>query len=152
MARANRNGALFTIGYEGKSIDCYIEQLSSAGVSLLCDVRANPLSRKRGFFKRSLAATCALHGIRYEHVPALGIASAERKAVHTPADRQAMFERYEQITLPREQGELEKIRRWIVEDRQRVALTCFEANPNECHRHCVACALAASGVEPPVHL
>ena len=42
---------LLTIGYESKSLENYLNQLITAGVTLLCDVRRNPLSRKYGFRK-----------------------------------------------------------------------------------------------------
>jgi hypothetical protein len=44
--------ALLTIGYEGKSLEHYLNQLLQAGVTLLCDVRRNPLSRKNTAFPR----------------------------------------------------------------------------------------------------
>lgn len=75
--------ALLTIGYEGKTAGAYIAQLTSAKVSVLCDVRHNPLSRKRGFSKRALAAACAAVGIRYVHLPQLGIPTAERRNIKT---------------------------------------------------------------------
>ncbi|HYP15885.1 MAG TPA: DUF488 domain-containing protein [Opitutus sp.] len=144
--RRVRTGGLFTIGYEGKSLEGYLQELASAGITLLCDVRRNPVSRKKGFAKSALAAACAAAGIRYEHVPQLGIASEERKAVRTAADRAALFERYRWVTLPRETAAVAQIRRWIEEDGARVALTCFERDPCECHRHQLAAVLASEGV------
>jgi len=44
-----------TIGYEGSSLEGYLNRLLHAGVTLLCDVRRNPLSRKYGFSKSTLA-------------------------------------------------------------------------------------------------
>ncbi len=45
---------LFTIGYEGRSIDEYLNILIENNIKVLCDVRKNPLSRKYGFSKQSL--------------------------------------------------------------------------------------------------
>lgn len=133
-------GALFTIGYEGRSQDEYFALLSEAGVSLLLDLRANPNSRKKGFAKRALAERCSSEGIRYEHLPELGIASAQRKGVTTRADYDALFARYRREWLPQNGDSLEKIRVWFREG-ERVALPCFEQCPEECHRHCVVEAL-----------
>ena len=144
--------ALLTIGYEGKTLDAYVAQLTSAEVSVLCDVRHNPLSRKRGFSKKALAAACNTVGIRYEHLAQLGIPTAERRDIKTPRDRELLFQRYSRITLRREKAALETIRRWILEEGERVALTCFEANPCDCHRNCVARVLTAEGIPPALDL
>ncbi len=51
-ARPARGPAgLSTIGYEGRSLENYLNELLRSGVTLLCDVRRNPLSRKYGFSK-----------------------------------------------------------------------------------------------------
>ena len=42
---------LFTIGYEGRSIDEYLNILIKNNIKILCDVRKNPLSRNMGFQK-----------------------------------------------------------------------------------------------------
>jgi hypothetical protein len=128
---------LLTIGYEGKTLEGYINRLLKAGVTLLCDVRRNPLSRKFGFSKVTLSRTCEGVGIRYEHLPELGIGSDERRELHTQADYDALFASYERASLPKQTTSLDLIRSWI-DNGMRVALTCYEALPSQCHRHCVA--------------
>jgi uncharacterized protein (DUF488 family) len=49
---------LCTIGYEGRSLEDYLNVLLQEGVTLLCDVRRNPLSRKYGFSKSTLSRCC----------------------------------------------------------------------------------------------
>ena len=46
---------IFTIGYEGATQAALIAALQAAGVRLLADVRAVPLSRRPGFSKNILA-------------------------------------------------------------------------------------------------
>lgn len=133
-------GALFTIGYEGRTQEEYLSLLSGAGVTLLADVRATPRSRKRGFSKGTLAQGCADAGLRYEHLPELGIESERRKQVHTHADFQAMFVEYERERLPRQGAALERLAAWLKAGEQ-VALTCFERAACDCHRQYVADAL-----------
>lgn len=135
---------LVTIGYEGKTLERYLNQLLQAGVTLLCDVRRNPLSRKYGFSKGTLSNACDGVGIRYEHLPELGINSEERQELVTQADYDALFETYERESLPKQRVALNVIRQWI-ETGERVALTCYEALPCQCHRHCVAEALEKGG-------
>ncbi len=61
---------LFTIGYEGLSIDAYLNMLIADNISVLVDVRKNPISRKYGFSKTRLTDYTRLAGITYIHIPA----------------------------------------------------------------------------------
>ena len=142
---APRGPGLVTIGYEGRSLEAYLNLLLQDSVTLLCDVRRNPLSRKYGFSKSTLRTACEGVGLRYEHLPELGIASEERRELNTQADYDALFAVYERDSLPLQEAALSKIRDWIIREGQRVALTCYEARPSECHRHCVAEALEQLG-------
>lgn len=135
--------SLMTIGYERKCLETYLNQLLRAGVTLLCDVRRNPLSRKYGFSKNTLRNACERLDIRYEHLPQLGIASEERRELKTQADYDSLFEEYEATSLPQQTKALAQIKTWIKEG-ERVALTCFELHHHQCHRHCVAEALERS--------
>src|SRR3984957_3606235 len=63
---------VFGVGYEGQAIGEFISGLRSRGTRVLADVRLNPLSRKRDFNKRILAASLAEAGIGYRHLPELG--------------------------------------------------------------------------------
>jgi hypothetical protein len=138
---AKQTPGLVTVGYESKTLEAYLNQLLQDGVSLLCDVRRNPLSRKYGFSKSTLSHACEGLGIRYEHLPELGIPSEQRQDLETQADYDKLFVSYERQTLSRQTKTLIKIASWIKEEGQRVALTCFELLPHQCHRHCVAEAL-----------
>lgn len=131
---------LLTIGYEGRSFEEYLNMLIQAGVNVLCDVRRNPVSRKYGFSQRTLEHACDGIGIRYEHLPQLGVASDERAGLDTQEDYAALFKRYKRYTLSRQRPALNTILDWI-EGGASVALTCYERLPEECHRHCVAHAL-----------
>jgi hypothetical protein len=132
---------LVTVGYEGKTLEAYLNQLLQDGVTLLCDVRRNPLSRKYGFSKSTLSHACEGVGIRYEHLPELGIPSEKRQDLETQTDYDELFADYERTTLPKQTPALAKIAGWIRAEGQRVALTCYELLPQQCHRHCVSDAL-----------
>lgn len=133
---------LQTIGYEGRSLEAYLNLLIQAGVHVLCDVRRNPISRKYGFSKSTLGNACAGVGIRYEHLPELGIASEQRRELHSQEDYDTLFAKYERDHLPKQTEALAKIQEWT-ENGARVALTCYEHLPHQCHRHCVAQKLEA---------
>lgn len=141
---AMQPAGLATIGYEGRSLEGYLNALLRDGITLLCDVRRNPLSRKYGFSKSTLSKACEGLGIRYEHLPQLGIASDQRRNLKTQADYDRLFAHYERQDLCKQGAALGLIREWMAQGK-RVALTCYEAQPSQCHRHCVADALRQSG-------
>ena len=132
---------LATIGYEGRSYEGFFNTLLRAGITRLCDVRRNPVSRKWGFSKRMLLAGCNRLGIEYRHLPELGIASSRRANLKSQAAYDQLFAEYQDSALPKEDKTLAKIRAWI-EAGERVALTCFERNHRQCHREYVAAAVA----------
>ena len=126
---------LFTIGYEGKSIEAFINSLIQNDIRLLCDVRKNPLSRKFGFSKGKLEHITQTVGIRYVHIPGLGIESDKRCSLETSEDYKRLFEDYEK-TLPRRKAFLEDVYT-LLRTNIRIALMCFERDPLMCHRHVV---------------
>ncbi len=129
--------ALYTIGYEGDSVDGYLNRLISNGVRLLCDVRRNPLSRKVGFSREQLANYCSKVGIEYRHLPELGIPGHRRQELNTLADYAALFTIYRREDLPKARPAIKELGR-LLNEYERIALTCFEKEHQCCHRHCVA--------------
>lgn len=139
-ARPKRVVGLLTIGYEGLSLEAYLNRLLTSGVTVLCDVRKNPISRKYGFSKNTLANGCEGVGIRYEHLPELGVPSAERRRLESQADYDSLFRRYTVEVLPMQTRAIAAIAGWV-RSGAAVALTCYEHSPRQCHRHCVAAAV-----------
>ncbi len=127
---------LFTLGYEGRSIDCYLNELITNNVKLLCDVRKSPLSMKYGFSKKQLQDYCQKVGILYEHIPELGIIAEKRKILKESKDYKTMFREYRK-QLPTKKIALEKVVS-LLNEHKRIALTCFERDAKYCHRHCIS--------------
>lgn len=131
---------LFTIGYEGKSLESYLNILIQENVKVLCDVRKNPLSRKYGFSKKTLQNACKSVNIKYFHLPELGIISEKRKNLNSQSDYDDLLDEYEQYVIPNQQKALKFISN-LLNNYSRVALTCFESLPKQCHRTRVANAV-----------
>jgi len=129
--------SLFTIGYEGKTIERYLNQLIKHGIDILCDVRKNPLSRKYGFSKRSLQRFTEAVGVEYRHYPNLGISSMMRRSLKTQEDYNRLFAQYERTILSQGDVDLQHIISLLGKGK-RVALTCFERDHRQCHRSRVA--------------
>lgn len=148
QAKPTKNSpGIWTVGYEGLSVEAYLNKLLLNDISVLCDVRRNPLSRKYGFSKKELARNCERLGIRYHHLPELGIDSADRANLNSQSDYDALFALYKQRDLPHQTDALHIIQSWVLNG-DRVALTCYELLPHQCHRHCVAEAVTQLFEQP----
>ncbi len=138
---AKRKKTMFsTIGYEGDSIEAYLNRLIENDIRLLVDVRKNPISRKYGFSKRTLSSLLGKMGIEYIHIPELGIPSSDRQELVTQHDYDRLFNKYENTVLKDQQKSLEKLFNLLKVNR-RIAITCYEKDPQQCHRSRVANAV-----------
>lgn len=133
---------LFTIGYEGISLEEYLVRLLKNDIKVLVDVRNNPLSMKYGFSKSQLKKYCASLGIEYVHIPEVGIQSDQRQELNTQSDYDNLFAIYRKDNLTKTtlyQNEILS----LLKLHKRIALTCFEANICQCHRMHLADAIKA---------
>jgi len=131
---------LYTIGYEGVSLENYFLKLLSNDVKVLIDVRRNPLSMKFGFSKTLLQRYCKALEIEYIHFPEVGIHSNERQELNSQNDYDELFQNYISESLPKT-IDTQNLIIDILERKHRIALTCFEANICQCHRKHLAEAI-----------
>ena len=136
---------IFTIGYEGATVDEILVALQAAGVEQVLDVRALPLSRRPGFSKSSLAAALVGAGIGYVHLKALGTPKEGRDAAKK-GDVETLKAVYaEQLDLP--EAQVQAARMLDLAAGKPSALLCYERDPAHCHRRLL---LAAVGQEVEV--
>ncbi|MXX94092.1 MAG: DUF488 domain-containing protein [Gammaproteobacteria bacterium] len=126
-------GGLFTIGYQERSLEEYVNRLIKNNIKLLFDVRQNPVSRRYGFSKKVLNNVCSRLGIEYQHLRELGIETHLRDGIHEKQTYDAVFEHYRNFTLPERQDKIQVINKQLLKG-NRIALTCFERNHEQCHR------------------
>ncbi len=131
---------LFTIGYEGISLEEYLVRLLKNDVKVLVDVRNNPISMKYGFSKSQLKKYCESLGIKYVHIPEVGIQSEQRQELNTQADYDKLFAAYRKNNLTKTVDSQTQILN-LLKENKRIALTCFEANICQCHRKHLAEAI-----------
>lgn len=134
--------AVFTAGYEGLLVDGFLNGLIRSGIRRLIDVRNNPVSRRYGFHKTTLARLCGKLGIEYVHFPELGIASDQRQDLDEPGARQSLFDAYERATLPAQHESIARVGALMLEVPS--VLVCMEACHSECHRSRLARAVSAT--------
>lgn len=133
-AKPDKNDfTLFSIGYEGKTVEHFTNQLIMEDIKVLCDIRKNALSMKYGFSKKQLQNVLENAGIKYIHIPALGIESGKRRQLNSKEDYENLFRNYELNTIPQRDAEISELYKLFIENK-RIALMCFEADHNFCHR------------------
>ncbi len=125
---------LFTIGYEGLTIDAYLNKLIVNNIKVVIDVRRIPNSMKYGFSKTKLQSYVNKAGMNYMHIPELGIPTNMRQNLNGEEAYDKLFRYYENEILPKQATALGIIVN-AIEKHSRVALTCLEAKYRMCHRH-----------------
>lgn len=128
---------LWTVGYESCEIDEFVLGLKKKRIQLIADVRKNPVSRKPGFAKSRLAAKLSEAGIEYLHMPNLGVPTEWRKMAKAEIiTRAKMFKDYQKKILPTASEDISLLKSLM--KKSRVAVLCYEANADDCHRKFVA--------------
>ncbi|RZA08656.1 MAG: DUF488 domain-containing protein [Proteobacteria bacterium] len=146
MTKPN-SGSLTGVGYEGLDSDGFCRLLVKNKIEVVCDVRKNAISRKRGFSKNKLKEALAAVGIEYVHLPTLGIPSETRQKAKTERAWQKMLHNYEaSLSSP----DWDPILRLVLAEKKRVALLCFEKEADCCHRTRLAHRIETSHPEVKV--
>ncbi len=130
---------IFTFGYEGLSIETFIRRLDVERISNVIDVRAMPLSRKRGFSKTSFREALRRAGIEYAHMPLLGCPKVVRDRYKSDGDWTAYTRSFEAY-LTCQTSAVTELAAAVAGAKS--CLVCFEADFSMCHRTFVARAAA----------
>ena len=133
-----------SIGYQGISIDSFIGKLIENKVGRVVDLRRNPSSMRYSFSKKRLKENLSRFGIEYLHIPELGIASEERTDLSTLEDYRSLFKRYRK-GLGRDNPLMNEL--ITMGQQEKVAMMCFEADPDYCHRGVVSDMIRERGFE-----
>jgi len=145
----SRATSFFTLGYQFHSLTTLLNLLSANEVSVLIDVRQNPVSRKRGFSRISLEKNAARLGIEYLHFPCLGTPPQIRKFYGRTGNVRQALKRYEAHLASRKKCLESLVRR--VTCRQ-FCLLCLESDYTSCHRSIIARHLTEMMGCSPIHL
>lgn len=136
---------VYTIGYEGTDIGRFVETLNAVGIKVVADVRAVPLSRKKGFSKNSLRENLETAGIKYLAMQELGDPKEGREAA-----KAGNFDLFKTIysahvNQPGSVAAIEKLA--ALSEEQAVCLLCFERDPKTCHRYIIGERMRVFGYE-----
>lgn len=120
----------FTIGYAGRTLPEFLDALVDAGVDRVVDVRALPLSRRKGFSKSALGDALAKKGIEYVHLRSAGNPYRDQK--NDVGRCLALYAGH----LDENPLVLDEVDAAL--DGRRAALLCVEAEACQCHRSIIA--------------
>lgn len=124
------------VGYEGATPEDVLEELNGRRVTTLVDVRLNPISRKKGFSKKSLSEFLMTNGIHYLHVPALGNPRDNREAYAEVGTDQGNAARARYRQLLSEPPAVEALQELAaLAENSSVAVFCYEHSELRSHRH-----------------
>ena len=116
---------IISLGYERRSVDELLEILYMHKVTKLLDVREVPISRKKGFSKKSLTLSLMQVGIKYKHIKAAG--NPHRKENDLGHGMQ-LYSSY----LHKNPEVIEQVLDEISDSG--VAVFCYERSHLDCHR------------------
>ena len=142
--------AVYTAGYEGKSVDAFFNDLLMRGIEVVVDVRNNPISRKYGFSRLRFMEIAVRVGLEYRHMPNLGIPSYARAELSDLASYQRLLQRYELETLPKQSADVAILGRLVCQ--RPSVLVCVEKDVRYCHRRRLAESVARKTKLDVVHL
>lgn len=142
---------LCTIGYEKRSLDEYIDLLLTHGVEVVLDVRETAWSHKPGFSKTAFSAGLDAVGITYVHLRSAGNPKSLRDSASNHAECIALYREYVE-DHPEVMSSLTETLEAQGVTHRRIALTCFERHPEDCHRGILAEAWAEENDTDVLHL
>lgn len=127
------SGTVFTLGYQLRTLENYIEELERAGVEFVIDIRENPWSYKRGFKKNELYMALRTANIRYLHLRVAGNPKELRRSAESHAECLDLYASYID-GRPSVVERLAELLARSVDQGRRICLLCYERHPDDCHR------------------
>lgn len=131
-SRPKAAAAVYTIGYEGKTVDAFFNYLLEKGIETIIDVRANPVSRKYGFAGKRMKQIGENLGMDYLHLPSLGVSSRERANLSDEVSYIRYFTKYEHDILAHREQEIKEVGAFMRGIPS--VLVCVEKDAECCHR------------------
>lgn len=152
MNISHASRGLYTIGYEGFSIDSFMQQLISNNIKCLVDVRKIAFSMRREFCKTNLQEALHEAGIKYIRMPEVGIPSKNRKELLPLGKKDELFAWYQDTILPQCASQASSIADLV--SKENIALMCYEKESKDCHRSLFAayCKEQQPSIPVVIHL
>lgn len=152
LAIKNSEHAIYTIGYEGRSIDNFLNELIKRNISTLFDVRKNAYSMQFEFSAKPLKEALNEANIKYIHAPDVGIITEKRQELLPSGRQEELFAWYTDNILPHCGAFVNSA--YSEFQNGNVAFMCYEKNPLDCHRSRIAdfCLQRNSNFNKVIHI
>ncbi len=121
---------VYSIGYQGRSIDEFIDILEKNKIKVLIDTRKSGFSRKPYFSRHVLKKMVEKRGIEFVSLPDVGAPKEFREYLKETENLSVFFKMYKKHIV--QNNLFNKLTDHI--NGERTCLMCFEKNPYECHR------------------
>ncbi len=141
---------VFTIGYEGSSLEDFLATLMLKDIEVLVDIRDVPLSRKKGFSKNILADALEQNNIEYVHLRGLGDPKEGRDAARS-GDHDKFLKIFT-THLNSEAAQIDLLKATDIALNQKAVFLCYERDPICCHRNIVVKKLVKETDQKITHL
>jgi len=136
---AKNNGhTVYSIGYEGKTIDVFLDQLTKKNIKQVIDVRDNAISRKNGFSKKAFKAALESKDIQYVNLREMGAPKDIRQYLKETGNFKEFIKKYSKHFRQNKNTFSQLL---SLCNERTSALVCFEAKFYECHRQVIASEL-----------
>ena len=137
--------AVYTVGYQGLSIDAFLNLLLERGITQLVDTRFTPASRVYEYHASTLRNLCERVGIGFQPEPMLGVPKNTRERFFQARNHRQFKRDYSEI-LRAQRDRVIAISDLMT--RTPAAVMCYERDVSNCHRSYLAHELAAiSGLD-----
>lgn len=132
---ASSTQTVHSVGYEGETVNDFIQKLKNNNIKYLIDVRELPLSRKKGFSKTELRNILNGNSIEYFNIKELGSPRDIRHDYWQTKD----FDTFRIEYLDYIKNQETKISELLLciknySKNGNVAIMCFEKDHTRCHR------------------
>jgi len=134
---------VYTIGYERRKVDEFVDELVRRGIERVADVRGNPVSRKKGFSSKSLEKILRERGIEYRLFSELGTPKRLRYKLKSGVLSFSEFALMYREYLKEREDKLRELEEYVSLNRS--AVMCFERDWRKCHRSVIAEILERDG-------
>jgi uncharacterized protein (DUF488 family) len=142
--------SIYTIGYEGVSINAVLKSLQEMEIDMLMDIRAVPQSRKPGFSKSKLGQFLVENEIEYIHLRGLGTPPEGREAARKK--KKVELDRIYGQHLKTQDAKTDLKTALDLSQKKKCCLLCYEHSPACCHRLIVAEKIADRTGMEIIHL
>lgn len=122
---------IFTIGYEGQTLEQFIQRLGAHRVGVVVDIREAPVSKRHGFTKRELQAKLKAAGVGYIMKREWGNPKRKAGGVDERRDPRGAMTAYTEYLAPHIVDAAAFVQDIMP---RRPAFLCYEAEPFHCHR------------------